>query len=62
MTHKHRMSTTKTGPYFCAAEGAKQNPAAHGGTQTVEHCECGAWRRTNSNGRHEERGSWQEPE
>jgi len=38
-----------------------ENRAAHGGTCEEHTCRCGATRRVNVNGRHIERGEWQEP-
>ena len=35
-----------------------QVPAAHGGEEVTEVCECGATRRVNRNGVHREVGHW----
>lgn len=43
-----------------ATRSSDVEPRAAGGICTVEICECGYERRTNSNGRHEERGKWHE--
>ena len=60
MSHRHQVIRTETRP-FTGPVAAKQNPAAHGGVTLVHYCACGATRRTNQNGRHIERGPWQEP-
>lgn len=60
--HAHRANTKKretlayTGPV-----AHPTNPEAHGGTCVVDHCSCGATRRTNRNGRAREIGEWVEP-
>lgn len=62
-THRHRCATsiivgyTGTVPRPVCGE----NRAAHGAVCVVETCACGAVRRTNSNGRHDERGAWIAP-
>lgn len=61
--HRHKMKTRKiqvyTGSVTSEVTGYyKQNRAAHGGICYVDTCSCGAVRKTNSNGRHEERGRW----
>ena len=55
--HAHEPIDVITRPYNGAVSHT-ENRAAHGGICDVERCECGAERRTNRNGYHEERGSW----
>lgn len=43
---------------YTGSVSRNENRAAHGGVCHIETCECGATRRTNSNGRHEEVGEW----
>lgn len=59
--HKHRAKTTTTRAYT-GSVSRDENRAAHGGVCHHETCACGAERRINSNGRHEERGAWVMPE
>jgi hypothetical protein len=60
MSHRHRVKTEKiyayTGPIYSAS---KENRKAHGGVCIVAYCACGAKRRTNSTGHHQERGAWE---
>lgn len=60
MDHAHHAYETFSGQAYASAVGpaSQQNPAAHGGSVTIARCTCGAERRTNVNGRHEERGTW----
>lgn len=60
-THQVRKSVTRC---FSGAVGpaADQNPAAHGNVTEIETCACGAVRKRNVNGGHEEVGTWDLPE
>ena len=65
--HKHKAKVTTMRGYSGTAAGAHYTPRgeerrAHGGVCHVERCSCGATRETNSNGRYDERGTWQEPD
>ena len=44
---------------FTGPVSRQQNQAAHGGITRTETCRCGATRRVNVNGRHEEAGDWE---
>jgi hypothetical protein len=61
--HKHRAIAAKsrivsyTAPVV--SDPTRQNPKAYGGVCHIDTCTCGAVRRTNSTGRHSERGPWQ---
>lgn len=61
--HRHRAiaDRCRTAP-FNGAVGLRENPAAHGGVCYIDVCACGAERRSNCNGGHEERGEWVEAE
>lgn len=65
-TCKHA-STTESRPYGFRASVAhhpftRENRAAHGGICVLVTCDdCGAQREENSNGRHEEIGTWGRP-
>ncbi len=55
--HRHAVASSRTIP-FAGPVKRDENRAAHGNTTIVDACACGAERRTNCNGVHEERGSW----
>ncbi len=61
-THRHRptcsISDLTPGPYLGAVRWPG-NPVAHGGVSYVQHCRCGATRRTNVNGSAREVGAWE---
>lgn len=60
--HKHRANSQKRSTEDYTGPVAKPGKsAAHGGVCYVDHCECGATRRTNQKGNQEERGPWKEP-
>lgn len=60
--HRPELSLTHTvGWTACVAKPSRYcSGASHGGVTFVETCSCGATRRTESNGRHVERGAWEE--
>lgn len=58
--HAHRAERSDTRPYSGPVSD-RQNPAAHGNVCVVAYCRCGAWRSTNQNQGHTERGPWCEP-
>lgn len=59
MHTKHRAKTEKMTSYSApAADGERENPAAHGGVAYHQTCACGATRLVNANGRAVERGPW----
>jgi len=61
--HRHQALAGRTVTRcFTGPVSRHENPAAHGGVTLVHYCACGATRRTNQNGRHIERGPWQEPD
>lgn len=64
MAHRHHAASERTvGWSHCIAPpSACCSGAAHGGVVDIETCECGATRRTESNGRHSVRGKWVEAE
>jgi hypothetical protein len=55
--HKHRVIRAEV-RCFSGPVKQPQNVAAHGGVTETQHCACGATRKVNVNGRHEECGSW----
>ena len=60
-SHRHSVKTESIRAYTGGvATGGRypQNPMAAGGVCTVQTCACGAIRKINSNGRHQERGPW----
>lgn len=62
--HTHRRIPTRmTVRSYQAPVAApeEQNPSAHGNLCMRDMCACGAVRDTNVNGRHQERGPWQQP-
>ena len=60
--HKHRAVTKKRETVaYSGPVATPSNPAAHGGECVIEHCSCGATKRTNRHGKHSERGDWVEP-
>ena len=59
--HKHKtQSKTTIGYRYPVGPASRQDERAHGGVCHVETCACGAQRETNANGRHVERGFWQQ--
>lgn len=60
-SHKHAPRYSETIGFTGAVSGA-YNPSAHGGVTEIQECTCGAQRRVNINGAHEEIGSWDMPE
>lgn len=61
MAHQHKAVTSSTHGYTAPIPGARYEPRAHGAVTIRETCACGAFRRTNSNGRFDERGPWTMP-
>lgn len=62
MAHEHEDKRTEPeihGWTSCVAPMGCSG-AAHGGVTIVEVCECGAKRRIESNGRHENTSDWEE--
>lgn len=61
-THRHRAvhALTETKP-FTRAVTWPENRAAHGNVCLIQHCDCGAWRAMNVNGKHVEQGPWEPP-
>ena len=57
MAHRHQVKTSATYGYN-GSVAQPENRAAHGGVVHVDTCSCGAVRKTNSNGRHVERSTW----
>ncbi len=62
MAHKHQEKSYRIVGYMHPIPGAKEDQRAHGGVCIISTCSCGAERKTNSNGRFEERGPWMEVE
>ena len=60
MSHRHRTALVETRP-FSGPVSKYVNEAAHGNVTEEHTCTCGATRKVNVNGRHIERGPWQEP-
>mgnify|MGYP000909931641 CR=1 FL=1 len=60
MSHAHRMHKVTVRP-FSGPVSKYVNEAAHGNVTEEHTCTCGATRKVNVNGRHIERGPWQEP-
>jgi hypothetical protein len=61
MTEKHRHtvhSRWEWGYSGTVDRPIAVNPRAHGNIVVVESCKCGAYRETNVNGNHLERGKW----
>lgn len=58
---RHRAESWVVKP-FTGPVSLQQNQMAHGGRCFVMRCKCGAERRINENGRHIERGPWEEPQ
>lgn len=58
-THKHRAvpRLRRTTPFFGAVR-SRPNPKAHGSICHVDHCSCGATRKTNYNAGALEMGAW----
>lgn len=56
--HKHRAAWVEGAPFAGPVSRTGQNRMAHGNVVRIEHCECGASRRTNVNGPHREYGDW----
>ena len=59
-THRARPSLAQDWGY-ARPVATPENRAAHGNITRQDVCTCGARRLTNINGRHVERGNWQEP-
>ena len=57
-THRHSVAQEETQP-FSGPVADRQNPAAHGNVCYIQHCKCGATRKTNVNGANVERGRWE---
>jgi hypothetical protein len=60
-THKHRAvpKQSKIVGFSHCVRPDDCHPAAHGGVTHIDHCRCGATRRTNSTGfGRTERGPW----
>lgn len=61
-THRHRADRSETRAYSSCVTPYRCNPAAHGHVTITDICRCGARRSTLINGRHEERGRWEQEE
>lgn len=58
--HRHREKTSSmTGWQHCVARGSCSG-AAHGAVTLISRCACGAVRKVESNGRHQESSGWYE--
>jgi len=60
-THRHKVTHTDTRAFSGPVRAQGQNQAAHGNVCFIDHCACGATRKTNANAGQTERGAWVEP-
>ena len=58
MTHTHTPALRSERGYR-GPVSRDENPAAHGCIEVLDECHCGAQRRRNVNGWHEEAGPWE---
>jgi len=57
--HRHRIKTSEYRAFSGTVDRPRKiNPRAHGNIVVIETCNCGAYRETNVNRNHLERGTW----
>jgi hypothetical protein len=59
--HHHKAHASRVQPFTGPVTIKRPNPAAHGNRTIVLTCSCGAERRVNINGTHDEQGEWSKP-